>query len=144
MLYRVGPTAQHTQDCPIFFIQLNYVHNDKRNKVLPPYVKLLCHKVASGIILPLNQSSHARQTLRGRCWAVGPALQSNSSNCLVLIPQVNWGNVCLVLEKAMIQQSNTHKIEYESMFDTCQKKTYLLRPSTACCTESWCQSVVVM
>ena len=28
-----GLTAQHTQDCPIFSIQLNYVHN-KRNKVL--------------------------------------------------------------------------------------------------------------
>ena len=23
-----GLTAQHTQDCPIFFIQLNYVHNN--------------------------------------------------------------------------------------------------------------------
>ena len=40
-----GPTVQHTQDCPIFFIQLNYVHN-KRNKVMPPYATLPCHKVA--------------------------------------------------------------------------------------------------
>ena len=24
-----GPAAQHMQDCPIFFIQLNYVHNNK-------------------------------------------------------------------------------------------------------------------
>ena len=35
-----GPTAQHLQDCLIFFIQLNYVHKTKPNKVLPPYVKL--------------------------------------------------------------------------------------------------------
>ena len=40
-----GLTAQHTEDSPIFFIQLNYVYN-KRNKVLPPYVNSLCHKVA--------------------------------------------------------------------------------------------------
>ena len=26
LLWRVGLTAQHMQDCPIFFIQLNYVH----------------------------------------------------------------------------------------------------------------------
>ena len=40
-----GPTAQHMQDSPIFFIQLNYVHNNK-NKVLPPYGKFPYHKVA--------------------------------------------------------------------------------------------------
>ena len=34
-----GPTAQHMQDSPIFFIQPNYVH--KQNKVLPPYVNSL-------------------------------------------------------------------------------------------------------
>ena len=52
LLWRAGPAAQHIQDCPIFFIQLNYVHN--QYKVLPPYVKLPCHKVASRILLPLN------------------------------------------------------------------------------------------
>ena len=30
------------------------------------------------------------------------------------------------------------------MFDTYQVRTYSLRPSTECCTESWCQSVVVI
>ena len=44
-----------------------------------------------GIPLPLNQWSHAWQTLRS-CWAVGPALQSNSSNCLVLILHRQLGN----------------------------------------------------
>ena len=39
-----GPTAQHSQDSPIFFIQLNYVDKNK-NKVLLPYVKFPCHKV---------------------------------------------------------------------------------------------------
>ena len=29
LLWRTGLTAQHIQDCPIFFIQLNYVHNNK-------------------------------------------------------------------------------------------------------------------
>ena len=40
-----GPTAQHTQNFVIFFIQLNYVHKNK-NKVLLPYSKLPCHEVA--------------------------------------------------------------------------------------------------
>ena len=53
------------------------------------------HKVAPGIPLPLNQRSHERQTLRGRCWAVRPALQSNSSNCLELIPHRQLGNYLL-------------------------------------------------
>ena len=35
------------------------------------------------------------KTLRGRCWAVGPALKNNSSNCLVLIPHRQLGN-CLL------------------------------------------------
>ena len=29
LLWRAGLKAQHTQDCPIFFIQLNNVHNHK-------------------------------------------------------------------------------------------------------------------
>ena len=29
LLWRAGPTAEHTQDSPIFFIQLNYVYNRK-------------------------------------------------------------------------------------------------------------------
>ena len=29
LLWRAGPTAQHTQDSRIFFIQLNYVYNRK-------------------------------------------------------------------------------------------------------------------
>ena len=48
-----GPKVQHSQDCLIFFIWLNYVRKLK-NKVLPPYVKLPCHKVAPGIPLPLS------------------------------------------------------------------------------------------
>ena len=38
--------AQHIQDSPIFFIHLNYVYNNNKNKVLPPYGKFPCHKVA--------------------------------------------------------------------------------------------------
>ena len=41
------PTSQHMlmQDSLIFFIQLNYVHKNK-DKVLSPYGKFPCHKVA--------------------------------------------------------------------------------------------------
>ena len=43
-----GPTAQHTQDCLMFFIQLNHVYKIKRkhNKVLLLYDNSICHKVA--------------------------------------------------------------------------------------------------
>ena len=51
-----GPTAQHSQDCPIFLIQLNCVHILKQNKVLPTYLQLPCHKMAPGIPLPHNAS----------------------------------------------------------------------------------------
>ena len=55
-----GPTAKQLQDFPIF-IQLNNVHKSKQNKVLAPYVKLPCLKVAPGILLPLSQFSHFAQ-----------------------------------------------------------------------------------
>ena len=32
LLRRTGPIAQHMQDCPIFFIPLNYVHKLKQAK----------------------------------------------------------------------------------------------------------------
>ena len=55
------------------------------------------NKVTPGIPLPLPliQWSHVRHTLRGRCWAVGPASQSNISNCLVLILHRQLGNYLL-------------------------------------------------
>ena len=70
----------------------------------------------------------------------GPALQSNSSNCLVLKPYRQLGMICLVLGRAMAQQPNISKTQYKSMFDTYQVSIYSLRPSTPCCTESWYQS----
>ena len=96
LLWRAGPTEQHLQDCVLFFIQLNYVHKSK-NKVLPPYFKLPLPKYGTwdSTSSSLNQKSHTRQTLRGKCCAVGPALQSNSSNCLVLIPHRQLGNYLL-------------------------------------------------
>ena len=86
--------AQHMQDWPIFFIQLNYVHNNKEI--------ICCHLMLNSPATRwhwgfhfLNQWSHARQILRRRCWAVGPGLQSNSSNCLVLIPHRQLGTYLL-------------------------------------------------
>ena len=37
----------------------------------------------------------------------------------------------------MAQQLNICQTEYKSMFDTYQERTYSLRPSMACCMESW-------
>ena len=96
--YYSGEQAQHTQHCPIFFIQLNYVHNNIRNKVLPPYVKLPCHKVALEIPLPLNQWSHSRQTLRGRCWACSPEQyfqlsSANTAQTLWELFRQYWGDL---------------------------------------------------
>ena len=72
-----------------------YTNEKESNKVLPPYVKLPRHKEAPAILLPLNQYSHVRPTLREKCWAVRPALNSNSSNCLVLILHRQLGNYLL-------------------------------------------------
>ena len=55
LLWRAEMTAKHLQDYPVLFIQLNDVYKSKQNKVLPPYVRLPFHKVAPGILLPLNQ-----------------------------------------------------------------------------------------
>ena len=52
-------TASHSQYCLIFFIQLNYVHKSKQNKLLPPYVKLPCTRWHQGFhFLFLYQFSH--------------------------------------------------------------------------------------
>ena len=68
----------------------------KENKVLSPYVNSRATRWHMlGIPLHLNQWSHAWQTLRRICWAVGPAFQSNSSNCLVLILHRQLGNYLL-------------------------------------------------
>ena len=66
---------------------------------------------------------------------VGPGLQSNSSNCLVLILHRQLGTICSVLGRATANLPNIYKTLYQSMFDTYQN-TYSLRPTTACCTES--------
>ena len=63
--------------------------------MLPPYDKFPHQKVAPWFLLPLNQWGHVRQTFRRRCWAVRPALQSNSSSCLVLIPHWQLGHYLL-------------------------------------------------
>ena len=55
---------------------------------LPPYDNSLCHKVA-------HFSFSMRQTLRGRCGLSGFALQSNSTNCLVLKLHRQLGNYLL-------------------------------------------------
>ena len=46
-----GLTAQHSQNYPIFFIQLNHVYKIKQNKVLKPYDNSLCHKVTYFLFL---------------------------------------------------------------------------------------------
>ena len=80
-----GPTAKHLQDYLIFFIQLTHLYKTKikQNKVLSPYDNCLCHKVAH--ILFFTEAKW------GNDWEedvglLGLALQSKTSNCLVLIP----------------------------------------------------------
>ena len=87
-----GLTVQHSQDCLIFFIQLNHVYKIKQNKVLPPYDTSLYHKVA--YFLFFNEAAWGKhwENIVG-LW--GLALQSNSSNCLVLIPHRQLENYLL-------------------------------------------------
>ena len=68
------------------------------------------------------------QTLRGGNLAVGLVLQSGSSNCLVLSIGESYDPTDFI------------------QVNICHLPTisYPLRPKTACCTGSWCQSVVVM
>ena len=64
--------------------------------MLPPYIKLSLPQGDTGD----STSSYSvipciKATLSGRCWAVRPSLQDNSSNCLVLIPHRQLGNYLL-------------------------------------------------
>ena len=56
----------------IFLTWLNNVCNVIKIKVLSPYVKFSCHKVAHREFYFLLFNSYLRQTLRGRCGVVGP------------------------------------------------------------------------
>ena len=44
----------YPQDCTIFFIQLNNVNNEIKNKVLQPHVNSPCHKVAHFLFFNFN------------------------------------------------------------------------------------------
>ena len=61
---------------------------------------------------------------------------------LVLIPHRQMGHYLLGTGKATAQ--HICKMSYRLMLDTYQQADYSLRPTTACCTNSWCWSVVVM
>ena len=96
--YCSGEQAQQPNICKIVQSSLSswtmYIITE--NKVLQLYVNSLTTRWHMlGIPLPLNQWSHAWQILRRRCWTVRPALQSSSSNCLVLIPHRQLGNYLL-------------------------------------------------
>ena len=87
--------------------------------MLSPYVKLPCHRVASGTLLPLNQWSHVRQTLREKCWAVRPALQTNSNNCLVLILHRQ-------LENYLLSTGESYSLTAQHMQDSIQVNVWHL------------------
>ena len=55
--------------------------------------------VAAGQIPPPSRDPRLRPSV-GNCWAVGSALQSNSSNCLVLILHKQLGNYLLSTEES--------------------------------------------
>ena len=86
-----GPTAHYSKDCLIFFIQLNHFYKTKikQRRCHPPYDNSLCHKVAHVLFFI--------ETMWGKHWEEdaglsGLAMQSNSSNCLVLISHRQLGN----------------------------------------------------
>ena len=73
------------------------------------------------------------------------APQSNSSNCIVLIPHRLLGNYLLGTRNSYsLPAQHICKTLYKSMFDTYQPISHSLRPRKACWTESWCQSIVVI
>ena len=59
---------------------------------------------------------------------VGPALQSNSSNCLVQILHTQFETICSVQGRAIAHQPNICKTQFKSMFHTYPESTYSLRP----------------
>ena len=62
---------------------------------MPPCGKGNLHKVAAPYFFSVIYIVQLYKEDLGNlavCWAVGPALQSNSSNCLVLIPHRQLGN----------------------------------------------------
>ena len=106
-------TPTYLQDCTSFVTQLGNLYNESemKNKVLPLYVKFPCHKVAHGRSLSLLfQKSHLR-LLRGRYWLSSLSFQSNSSNCLVLIPHRQWGTTCSVLVTATAKNNMQNLIQ---------------------------------
>ena len=96
LLWGAGPTAQHSQDCPIFFKKLNYVHRSKQNTVWAPYVKLPYHKVAPGIPLPLmSEAMLGKHGEEGAC-SLEQWFQLSSANTTQTIREIfawYWGVV---------------------------------------------------
>ena len=85
-----------------------------------------------------------RQILRGRCRAVRShsPLQSNSSNCLVLIPYRHLGNYLLSAVKIYGPTAqHVHKTFYRSMLETYKQVDYSPKPRTVYCVKSWCQPI---
>ena len=118
-----GPT--YPLDCTIFSILLNNLYNELKlkKKVLPHYVKLpLPHGSTLRIPFPLIPSSHLRQILKGRCWAVEPAVQNNSSNCSVLILHKQLRNYLLHTRKTVVWQPNISTWLYMNQCLTCINK----------------------
>ena len=82
--------------------------------------------------------------MRGRYWAIGPALQSNSYNCLVLILHRQLGSYLLGTGESYHPTAQTY-----TRLDISQCLILTKRRPTHCgsaqhAVQSWCQSVVVM
>ena len=98
-------------------------------------VQFPCHKVTQHKEFHFLIFNVAIQTNAEKTFGLsGLVLQSNNSNCLVLVMHRQFGNICLVLWTAMVQQPNIFTRVYESMFDTYQ--IWLTKAKDGMLTES--------
>ena len=100
LLWRARPDSLiYSQGCTLLFTRLNNVYNEIKfkNKVLLPYVKFPCPKVAQHrefhfILFIKTTKANIDRNIVGPS---GIALKRSRSNCLVLKPHRKLGNYLL-------------------------------------------------
>ena len=108
--------------------------------MIPPYINSLTKRWHTFLFNEANWSKHLDEGFE----LLGLALQSNISNCLVLILHTQLGNYLLITGESYCQTAkHIHRTLCKSMFDTYQVN-YSLRLRTAHCTESQYPSVAMI
>ena len=112
-----------------------------KHKVLPSYVNSPYHKVHHSFdSMKLHEANIESKILD--CWvllsrAIVPKPSSNTAQVIGEAFVQYWGSYILIMQ-------HIHKTLYRLMLHTYQQVDYSLKPRTACCTDSWCQSIEVM